>query len=212
VPPDPALHPELVVLVDSDGRPCGTAPKHEVHHDATPLHLAFSCWVIDGAGRTLLTRRARVKRTWPGIWTNSFCGHPGPGEQIVDAVHRRAAAELGTRVSAPALVLPDFRYRAVMSDGTVENEICPVFTAELVEPPVANPDEVDELRWMTIDDLRRDVATRPAAYSPWMREQLELLPVEFGSSARAAGSGSGPTAGNGVERHGVERHGAGGPR
>ena len=73
---------ELVVLLTEDGTPCGTAAKHKVHHTDTPLHLAFSCWVVDGQGRTLLTRRAAVKRTWPGAWTNTFCGHPGPGEQV----------------------------------------------------------------------------------------------------------------------------------
>src|SRR3954447_19898602 len=90
----PPTEVELVVLLDDDGRPSGSAPKSEVHTAHTPLHLAFSCWVLDDAGRTLLTRRAPVKRTWPGAWTNSFCGHPAPGETVEDTVHRRAQDEL----------------------------------------------------------------------------------------------------------------------
>lgn len=167
---------ELVVLLDEDGTPCGTAPKAEVHHTETPLHLAFSCWILDGAGRTLLTRRAGVKKTWPGAWTNSFCGHPGPGEEPAEAVHRRALDELGASLTEVEPVLPDFRYRAVMPDGTVENEICPVFSAALGSEPVPDPSEVDGLRWTTLDELRADVARDPSPYSPWLLEQLPRLP------------------------------------
>jgi isopentenyl-diphosphate delta-isomerase len=166
---------ELVVLLDDRRQPCGTAPKSTVHHADTPLHLAFSCWVVDERGRTLLTRRADVKRTWPGAWTNSFCGHPAPGEQITDAVHRRAGDELGARVSQPLVVLPDFSYYAVMGDGTVENEICPVYVASLVTPADPNPAEVGDLRWVPFQDLSVAVGDEPSSYSPWMREQLDAL-------------------------------------
>jgi isopentenyl-diphosphate delta-isomerase len=167
---------EYVVLLDDDGRPCGRARKDEVHHRQTPLHLAFSCWIIDGDGRTLLTRRAAVKRTWPGIWTNSFCGHPAPGEPIEAAVHRRAWDELGVRIDAVELRLPTFRYRAVMADGTAENEVCPVYTARLVTDPEPDPDEVADLRWTPLARLRQDVAAEPEEFSPWLREQLPQLP------------------------------------
>jgi isopentenyl-diphosphate delta-isomerase len=166
---------EMVVLLDDDGQACGTAPKATVHHRQTPLHLAFSCWLFDARGRTLLTRRAGEKRTWPGAWTNSFCGHPAPAELVVDAVHRRARAELGVQVAELHTQLPDFRYRAVMDDGTVENEICPVFVAKLLEPPDPDPAEVSDLRWVSYGDLPAAVASQPSVYSPWMREQLAAL-------------------------------------
>jgi isopentenyl-diphosphate Delta-isomerase len=166
---------ELVVLLDDDGRPCGSAPKAEVHHAHTPLHLAFSCWVLDDHGGTLLTRRAMVKRTWPGAWTNSFCGHPAPGETSEHAVHRRARDELGVAIGEPRAVLPDFRYRAVMPDGTVENEICPVYVATLLGEPVPNPAEVGDLRWVPLADLPAAVAADRSTYSPRQREQLSAL-------------------------------------
>ncbi|MCI2238707.1 isopentenyl-diphosphate Delta-isomerase [Paenibacillus sp. TRM 82003] len=171
---------ELVVLLSEDGVPCGTAPKASVHHSATPLHLAFSCWVVDGAGRTLLTRRAEVKRTWPGVWTNSFCGHPGPGEEPADAVHRRAADELGTSVAGVEPVLPRFRYRAEMADGTVENEVCPVFTAHLAADLAPDPAEVGDWRWVDLDELRAEVQRDPSPFSPWMLLQLAQLPTALG--------------------------------
>ena len=166
---------EWVVLVDDSGRPQGRAPKHLVHHHETPLHLAFSCWVLDGAGRTLLTRRALTKRTWPGAWTNTVCGHPAPGEEVASAVRRRAAHELGLPLRDLELALPTFRYRAVMPDGTVENEICPVFTASTDAAPTPLATEVDDLRWVDVDALVSAVGRDPAPYSPWMLEQIELL-------------------------------------
>ena len=167
---------ELVVLLDEAGNRTGTARKADVHSDRTPLHLAFSCYLFDEAGRLLLTRRALHKRTWPGAWTNSFCGHPAPGEDPVDAVHRRAADELGLRVDDVRPLLPDFRYRAVMPDGTVENEVCPVFAARALGQLIPDPDEVEDWRWVPLAELRARVAADPRPFSPWMLEQLALLP------------------------------------
>src|SRR6187402_2010588 len=102
-----------VVLVDDHGNPTGSAPRDTVHGVDTPLHLAFSCYLFDTDGRVLLSRRALTKKTWPGVWTNSFCGHPGWGEATPEAIERHARLELGVSVSEIRAILPDFRYRAV---------------------------------------------------------------------------------------------------
>jgi isopentenyl-diphosphate delta-isomerase len=166
---------ELVVLVDDRGTPTGTADKVLVHDSDTALHLAFSCHVYNSDGLVLVTRRSLGKLTWPGVWTNSFCGHPAPDESMEDAIGRRAAFELGITVSAIEVVLPDFRYRAVDASGIVENEICPVFRAVTVDVVAPNPDEVAEFAWLSPSELRRAVEGAPFAFSPWLGWQLEQL-------------------------------------
>lgn len=168
---------DVVVLLDEDEQPMGTAPRTEVHHERTPLHLAFSCYLLDHTGRVLLTRRALAKRTWPGVWTNSFCGHPRPGESLEVALHRYAEHELGITVRDVGCLLPSFRYRAVDASGIVENEVCPVFTATCERPDdlLPNPDEVAEWRWVTRAQLDAAVAAAPWALSPWLLEQHEQL-------------------------------------
>lgn len=173
--------PEQVVLVDDSGTPIGTADKSVIHDGDTPLHLAFSCHVFSPDGRVLITRRALTKRTFPGVWTNSFCGHPAPGEEVQDAVRRRGAHELGIALGALEPALPNFRYRAVDASGIVENEICPVFRSVIEADPVPSADEVAEWAWVAPSALRAAVEAAPFAFSPWLVLQLEQW-GEFGMS------------------------------
>jgi isopentenyl-diphosphate delta-isomerase len=143
------------------------------------LHLAFSCYLFDGAGRLLMTRRAAGKRTWPGVWTNSCCGHPLPGEGSAPAAARRLREELGLRLVRSAVALPDFRYRAVAPDGMVENEYCPVLVGAADGPPRPDPAEVLEYRWVPWAEVVALVAVAPWALSPWSALQIPRL-VELG--------------------------------
>jgi isopentenyl-diphosphate delta-isomerase len=168
---------ESVVLLAEDGTAVGTLPKREAHHRDTPLHLAFSLYLFDAAGRLLVTRRALDKPTWPGVWTNTCCGHPAPGEDVADAVVRRVGQELGVGVLGLTLVLPRFRYRAVMADGTVENEMCPVFVGTTDDLPSPDPTEVCEVAWEDWPRFRAGVIDGSRAISPWCRDQVAALPV-----------------------------------
>lgn len=124
----------------------------------------------------LITRRALHKRTFPGVWTNSCCGHPAPGEAIEDAVHRRVRQELGLGVRDLKLLLPDFRYTAEM-DGVVENEMCPVFVGVADGTLRADPEEVEEAVWEPWDAFRAEVLDGREV-SSWCREQVSSLPLE----------------------------------
>ncbi len=172
-----------VVLLSSDGEEIGRVAKDAVHGADTPLHLAFSCYLLDDDGRVLVTRRALTKRSWPGVWTNSFCGHPLPGEAVADAVRRHGLRELGVRIDALSLQLPLFRYRATDPAGVVEHEVCPVYTARIASELSPSPAEVMEHLWVEPSDLADAARITPWAFGPWMVLQVELLDLFHGARA-----------------------------
>jgi isopentenyl-diphosphate delta-isomerase len=165
---------ELIVLVDDDGAAIGTMPKPLVHHGETPLHRAFSAYLFAPDGRLLVTRRAEGKATFPGLWTNTVCGHPGPGEDDAAAIARRAGFELGLRVEDLRPALPGYRYRAEFR-GVVENEICPVYVGRFEGTPAPDPSEVADWQLLDWAGFRRRQETEGQAWSPWCREQALLL-------------------------------------
>ncbi len=169
------MGPDLVVLLDDARRRIGTYPKADVHGPDTPLHLAFSVYVFNQAGQLLVTRRALSKLTWPGVWTNSCCGHVGPDETPERAALRRLQEELSLTPETLELVLPDFAYRATSPEGVVENEVCPVFVATVDHDPVADSDEVVQWHWADWTAFREVAEQSPWLLSPWSVLQVALL-------------------------------------
>ena len=167
---------ELVVLLYPDGTVAGSLDKSLVHHSETPLHLAFSCYVFDTNNRLLMSQRALSKLTFPGLWTNSVCGHPLPGETVEAAATRRCRDEIGLDITAPRLILPAFRYHAEMN-GLVENEICPVLMAvvALGAPISPDPTEVADTKWLPWTEVVRHAKSGTLALSPWCLMQIDLL-------------------------------------
>ncbi len=93
------MQTEHVILLNAQGVPTGTLEKYAAHTADTLLHLAFSSWLFNAKGQLLVTRRALSKKAWPGVWTNSVCGHPQLGESNEEAVIRRCRYELGVEIT-----------------------------------------------------------------------------------------------------------------
>lgn len=170
--PLPAL--EYVVLVDSENRPLGTAPKHEVHHAHTPLHRGFSVFVFMPSGEFLLQQRARTKKTFPLLWSNSCCGHPMLDETAAQASKRRLAFEMGMHDVLVRELISDYRYEVEMG-GIYEREICPIAVGYAAAPPVPNPDEVEATKTMPWEAFLTALDREPNVYSLWCREEALLL-------------------------------------
>lgn len=165
---------EMVVLVDENNIPIGTARKRETHNSDTMLHRAFSVFIFNSNGEVLLQRRAYSKQTWPGIWSNSCCGHVMLNESPEQAAARRLDFELGLRNIVLTMALPDYRYRAE-KDGIVENEICPVLFGFSDSAPDPNPNEVAEFEWKNWDSFLAEIEGREIEFTPWAVEEARLL-------------------------------------
>ena len=165
---------DMLVYVDESGKPLATEAKPFVHHHYTKLHLAFSIFLFNSRGELLLQQRALSKKTWPGVWSNSCCGHVMLHEKTLAAANRRLRFELGISGVALAEMLPDFRYRAE-KDGIVENEICPVFVGSCNRDPRPNPDEVGDIKWVKWSDFLAMARDRDGGISPWAVDEAEQL-------------------------------------
>ncbi len=157
---------ERVVVVDEQDNELGTESKIAAHRDGGVLHRAFSVFVFDRAGRVMLQRRAATKYHFGGLWTNTCCGHPRPGERVEDAGARRLNEEMG--LSAALRCEGRFVYEAhdAGSDLT-ERELDHVLVGVSDEDPSPNPHEADGWRRVTPADLDAELRDQPERFTPW---------------------------------------------
>ncbi|MEZ5346773.1 MAG: isopentenyl-diphosphate Delta-isomerase [Pyrinomonadaceae bacterium] len=165
---------DMIVLADESAAPIGTARKLPSHTNDTPLHLAFSVFLINKNGELLLQRRALEKKTWGGVWSNTCCGHQMLHEDVKSAAKRRLKYELGIKGVELEVILPDFRYRAE-KDGIVENEICPVLAGTFEGEPKINKREVSETKWIKWEKFLAECNSPDSVFSPWAIEEANLL-------------------------------------
>jgi isopentenyl-diphosphate delta-isomerase len=163
---------DRVVLVDEHDVEIGTAPKLEAHRSGT-LHRAFSVFVFDGAGQILLQKRAAHKYHSGGLWTNACCSHPRPGEDVLDAAHRRLREEMG--FDCPLQPLFSFVYHAPFPNGLTEHELDHVFVGRFEGQPRPDPEEADDWRWADSAQVLESIAREPESYSAWFRLALHRV-------------------------------------
>lgn len=169
----PQADVEMVVLVDEDNQVLETVSKSEVHTQNTRLHRAFSVYIFNEQNQLLLQQRSRKKETWPLVWSNSCCGHPGPGESNIEAARRRISQELNISVGGIEEISP-YRYQFTKA-GITENEICPILIAFTSDDVLANENEIEAIRWLDWLLFVAEVDSEPGKYSPWCVEQVEIL-------------------------------------
>jgi isopentenyl-diphosphate Delta-isomerase len=161
---------ERVILVDERDRELGAAEKMRAHAEGL-LHRAFSIFVFDRGGRLLLQQRARAKYHSGGLWSNTCCGHPRPGETVLEAARRRLSEEMGFGCELRKGF--EFLYRAGLDRGLTEHEYDHVLVGGFDGEPRPDPAEVAAWRWAGMDELLDDVRARPESYSYWLRVALE---------------------------------------
>lgn len=162
--------PENLILVDAQNRAVGRAEKWAVHR-AGLRHRAFSIFLVDPRGRMLLQQRSRAKYHSAGLWANSCCGHPRPGERTLAAARRRLREELG----ASAVLRYGFRaqYRTTLPNGLTEDEIVYVYFGLAPAALALDPSEVAQVAHLSLPELQGDIARRPQRYAYWLRHYMK---------------------------------------
>ena len=169
---------DQLILVDTNDVQIGTMGKLETHEKGL-LHRAFSIFIKNNKGEMMLQKRAVGKYHSGGLWTNTCCGHPRDGEELSQAVHRRLKEEMGFDCELKEVI--SFIYQADLDKGLKENEFLHVFVGEYNGAPVLNPMEADGWKWITKDELIRDVFDNPNSYTYWFKVVLEK--IEAGDTA-----------------------------
>lgn len=157
---------ERVVLVDENDAEVGTLEKQRAHLEGR-LHRALSVFVLNSRGEMLLQRRAAEKYHSGGLWTNTCCSHPRPGEAVDEAARRRLREEMG--IDTELTPLFEFTYRADVGAGLVEHEYDHVFAGRYDGEPAPSADEVDGWRWVPVAEVARQVREDPGGFTPWFR-------------------------------------------
>lgn len=163
---------ENVILVDTSDTPVGQMEKLKAHLKGE-LHRALSVLIFNSKGEILLQQRAFSKYHTPGLWSNSCCSHPRPGEDSLEAATRRLGEEMGFTVQLKKSF--DFIYRAHFENGLIEHEFDHVFFGTFDGEPEINPMEANDYKWVKPVDLMEDMRSVPEHYTVWFRIIMEKV-------------------------------------
>ncbi|WP_230939415.1 isopentenyl-diphosphate Delta-isomerase [Burkholderia diffusa] len=180
---------DQLILVDVDDNPVGVSGKMRAHRDGL-LHRAFSIFVFNAAGNLLLQRRATGKYHSGGLWTNTCCGHPRPGETLAHATRRRLDEEMG--FVCELRQVDTLQYRASLANGLVEHEWVHIHAGRFDGPVMPDPAEAEDWRWIEMPALLRWLDREPRAFTVWFRHMVERAGIHgldaWSGAANVAGS------------------------
>ncbi len=161
---------EHVILVDAHDKEIGTMEKMEAHRQGL-LHRAFSILLFNSDGDILLQKRAQHKYHSGGLWTNTCCSHPLPDESMAEATRRKLKQEMGIDLQ-PEFAYK-FTYKTTLDHGLTEHEVDHVFIGTFDGIPSINTDEVEDWKFMSLDDLKEDAQRNPHQYTSWFKLILQ---------------------------------------
>jgi isopentenyl-diphosphate delta-isomerase len=161
-----------VILVDEADNEIGTMEKMTAHEQAV-LHRAFSVFLFNDANQLLLQKRALNKYHSPGLWTNTCCSHPCPGETTLDAAKRRLQEEMGVSCDLDAIF--NFTYKAALDHDLTEFEFDHVFFGRFNGAPELNFEEAIDWKYVSINELLEEIESSPENYTVWFKICLEQV-------------------------------------
>ena len=163
---------DQIVLVDKNDRTIGFKEKLRTQLEGD-LHRALSIFIFDSAGNLLIQKRAMAKYHSGSLWSNTCCSHPRPGETIEDAAHRRLREEMGFDCRLKEVF--SFIYKAKVNNDLTEHEYDHVLIGRFDGEPNPNANEVDEWKWVQIEDLKSGIEKNPNYYTSWLVISLDQV-------------------------------------
>lgn len=157
---------EQVILVNKNDEKIGLMPKMEAHEKAL-LHRAFSVFIFNDKNELMLQQRAAEKYHSPLLWANTCCSHQRNGETNIEAGKRRLQEEMGFVCDLKNIT--SFTYKAPFDNGLTEHEIDHIMIGHYNENPVINKEEVEDFKWMTLEDIKADIQKQPQIYTEWFK-------------------------------------------
>ena len=157
---------EMIILVDENDNDIGNISKTEAHAKGL-LHRAISVFIFNDKGELLLQKRAKIKYHSAGLWTNTCCSHPSPGESTLNAAIRRLDQEM--KIVTPLNYKCSFQYKSVYNNGLIENEIDHVFYGVSNQVPVPDPNEVSDWKYIKPEQLIKEVNLNPEHFTTWLK-------------------------------------------
>ncbi len=161
-----------VILVDEQDNAIGTMGKLEVHEKAI-LHRAFSIFIFNSKAELLLQKRAGNKYHSAGLWTNTCCSHPRPGEDTMEAAQKRLEEEMG--FTTPLLKAFSFTYKVSFDNGLTEHEYDHVFVGTYEGVVQPNPNEVSDYYYQSLKEINDNIKMQPAHFTEWFKIALPKL-------------------------------------
>ena len=163
---------EFVVLVDEQDNAIGTMEKQQAHVEGV-LHRAFSIFIFNSEKKLLLQKRASSKYHCGGLWTNTCCSHPRENETVLDAANRRLEEEMGMSCNLQSIF--SFVYKAEFENGLTEHEFDHVFFGQSNQTPTLNREEVEDFRYVGMEELQIEINENPAHFTPWFLIALDRV-------------------------------------
>ncbi|MDB4133993.1 isopentenyl-diphosphate Delta-isomerase [Flavobacteriaceae bacterium] len=157
---------DKVILVDNNDNQIGLMPKLEAHEKGV-LHRAFSVFIFNNHGELMLQRRALTKYHSPGLWTNTCCSHQRDGESNISSGKRRLNEEMG--FDTELFEKTSFIYKAKFDNGLIEHEFDHVLVGSYNHSPIINSIEVDSWKWMSLENVKKDINDHPDNYTAWFK-------------------------------------------
>lgn len=164
--------PELILLVDRNDNESGYGEKLQVHKDGL-LHRAFSIFIFNHKGEMLIQKRYSGKYHSPGLWSNTCCSHQKTGETLEQAAHSRLIHEMGFDTELHEVF--SFIYRVEFDNGLIENEFDHVFFGHYDGPISPEPSEVEDHRWIPMDELKIEMERNPENFTYWFKDCINKV-------------------------------------